>query len=153
MSIAKKLKQRKKSPRQKLPGKLKQQTVEIKTGYFKARGASYLLKSIQVIKPTILTNRDLAKNIGISESTFYRIKSGKYKYSKESFDKINKFIENKITTDNKYRISEISKHIKRYGTISEKALQKINDKTYDYKYWNRIKTAPKEYLLYRFLYG
>jgi hypothetical protein len=87
-------------------------------GYFKGKVFKYTLtayESIQKAGVDKVTNKQLSKQLNISENTFYRIKSGKTP-PKNTYKKLSEYF-------NKYSV--YANHLNKRGELLQKAILKI----------------------------
>lgn len=126
-----------------------------KRGSFKGLTTGYLIKSIRALYPKSVTTYDkLSKDIGISRTTLRKVvnQTENTKLSIVSLKKITKY-SNKFQAKEQIKLAKITSHLKRYKTISDKAVKKIiKEVNKRSKEIAKMTKKEKQYLYYRELY-
>ena len=124
----------------------------VKKGYFNRQGSKYLLKSLEIAFPEV-TREQIIERLGISKKTYEKIlnQTEKTRFKKTTLKKLSKTL-NGLAVEKQYLLAEISKHIKRYGGISDKKLSYLEKKVMiEKKFLDSL--DDKEYLFFRALYN
>jgi hypothetical protein len=100
---------------------------EHKRGEFEKKFTKYLANAVEIYLKNFNFStklKDMSKLIGMSESTYKKIKAGK-KVSKKTYKKFMNFITTQFSSDSQTVLWQILNHLKAYGRISEKKLRQI----------------------------
>lgn len=113
----------------------------------------YQILALERAKPKGYTTKELIKRLGISKSTYYRIRKG----GKPSLNTA-KHISRKIfemPEREQLLTAKVVKHLKRYGRMSDKKFNEYKKKIFDKTdvVIKILDLEDEEYLFFRALYG
>ena len=130
----------------------------LKRGYFKGNFAFYSVNALFEIEP-FLTKTLVAKRMGISRTTLYKILNNKFgveDFRLKTIKKVTTTLQKELTDTKQVELALLSEHLKLYRGVSKEGLKKIKKKAVQIikKRKDIIEKEQKyNYVFFKVLYG